>query len=159
MKCNECNNEGIVNAHFKLCQPCNNMRLHGNKYGKQKSPIGKSKNKRRKSLFTKKVKEDKGLTTREKDVILYEAVFNESDHKCEECCDQLNTVFKDQKGFVNWIWTYSHIIQKSIAPELRHQVNNINRLCMKCHTKWESGKKTEMKIYEKNKKRFPNFLD
>ena len=36
MKCKNCNKESlIVNKYFKLCQKCNNKRLHGNEFGKQ----------------------------------------------------------------------------------------------------------------------------
>jgi len=161
MRCSECNKDQykLANMFFKLCSDCNNIRLHGNKYGKQKSTIGnKPKNKRRKSLFTKQVIENKGLTTREKDLILYRKVFDSSDHKCENCGVQLNTEFYDDKGHVKDIFTYSHIVQKSIASEIRHEVDNINRLCKTCHTRWEFGDKTNMRIYAKNKKRWPKFF-
>lgn len=168
--CKECNNsKHIVNKHFGLCQECNNIRLHGSKYGK---PYNVS-NKERTSLKTKinrlnhKVtdgiknkKKSKGTSGKnlKLDEAFYEECFNMSDHKCEECGCRLPTEFRNDEGKINARWRYSHIIAKSIAPEMRHDLNNINHLCLQHHTKWDHGSRSEMKIYEKNKKRLPKYF-
>lgn len=92
------------------------------------------------------------------DELFYEKCFNKSDHKCEECGKQLNTDFRDEEGRIVNRWRYSHVIPKSIAPELRHDILNINNLCLFHHMMWENGDKESMKIYEGNVDNFPNFF-
>lgn len=168
MSCNKCGKDKkIVNKHFKLCQECNNERLHGSKYGKQYTNL-KSKNtpirtakkpKGRKSLFSGVKESEKSKDkTIELDEALYEEVFNNSNHKCEECSADLPDIFRNEDGKVVARYRYSHIIPKSIAPELRHSIDNINNLCLKCHIKWENGNKAEMKIFKKNYLKFSQFL-
>ena len=82
----------------------------------------------------------------------YEKCFNTFDHKCEECGAKQPEEFLTSDGKVAARWRYSHIVPKSIAKELRRVRENINDLCLSCHAKWESEKKVEMKIYEKNSK-------
>lgn len=167
MNCKNCNTEKkIINKHFGLCQECNNLRLHGSKYGKtytmfkkEIKPLRKRKNKSKKSLFSNvKPTPKRNVERLAKDEAFYEECFNMSDHKCEECGKQLPTEFRDLEGNVNARWRYSHIIAKSIAPELRHDINNINHLCLTHHTQWDHGDKEEMKIYISNKVKFPTYL-
>lgn len=173
--CNNCKTDmPIVNKHFGLCQDCNNIRMHGSKWGKQ-SPHKEKKKKEpaRKSMFVdlasgndKTVYHVYGGRRSGKSMIaklfmdnaFYKQVFNRSDHKCEECSTQLNDVFEDESGKVLNRWRYSHIIPKSIAPELRHEVGNMNNLCLKCHMEWENGDKKSMKIYKGNKERWPQYI-
>jgi hypothetical protein len=171
MECKNCNQSlHIVNKHFKLCADCNNMRLHGSKFGKQYN----STKVERKPLRTnvRRLKSDsnrmnhvivgaKPKTTKQKiseDEAFYEQCFNLSDHQCEECGCNLPTDFRDEDGRVTARWRYSHIIPKSIAPNLRHDINNINHLCITDHQEWENGDRESMKIYKNNKKAFPNFF-
>lgn len=168
MKCSKCEQEKtIVNKHFKLCLECNNERLHGSKYGKQISYIPKKfpsikpkKNKGKKSLFTKSFKSKEARdSSLHKDELFYEKCFNSIGiHKCEECSAPLPDIFK-QDGKIVARFRYSHIIAKSIAPHLRWVMKNINHLCLICHSKWDHGDKKQMKIYEKNKKIFPEYLE
>ena len=171
MKCKKCGLEKpIVNKHFGLCRGCNNERLYGSKYGKsyadvkkkRKSPYGlksSSEDKVKGSLFVSdRIKGDKKKSMIERDELFYEKCFNMSDHKCEECGKQLPTAFRDDSGKVVARWRYSHIIPKSIASELRHDVNNINHLCLECHMRWENGDKENMNIFAENSERFPQFL-
>lgn len=177
MDCVNCElNKEIVNKHFKLCLECNNLRLYGNKYGKRykikQKPINfikttkklknfnsNKKNKaNKKSLFAPKTNEEEKLNRIELDEIFYEECFNDSNHKCEECNKDLPTEFRDGEGNVIARFRYSHIIQKSIAPQLRRVRKNINHLCLSCHSRWEFGDKKNMKIYESNKLLFPNYL-
>ena len=81
-----------------------------------------------------------------------------SNHKCEECNVDLPKKFRNEDGRVIARWRYSHIVPKSIASHLRHKVENINHLCIKCHGIWENGDKHLMKIFSKNYALFPEFL-
>ena len=163
----------IVNKHFGLCGECNNIRLHGNKWGKQ-TPHKEKKKKEpaKKSLFVDLAKGNsktayiigggrhtgKSLAMYVMDNVFYKQSFDRSDHKCEECGIQLNEQFEDDNGKVLNRSRYSHIVPKSIAPELRHVLDNINHLCLKDHMEWENGDKKAMKIYKKNKLRWPNHI-
>jgi len=177
MKCKECGgNNPIVNKHFGLCQSCNNIRLHGSKHGKQytfnrnekksvKPDITRLKHEVTGGMNDKQVyivgggrSTGKSLALYIADNTFYKKVFDESDHKCEECGCKLNDVFADDEGKVINRHRYSHIIPKSIAPHLRHNIKNINNLCLEDHTKWDFGDKVSMRIYEKNKKRFPEYF-
>jgi len=118
---------------------------------------------------TKKIKQDTSYlvknfvyrkTTQEKieeDEIFYEECFNACKiHECEECGKELPDVFRDDDGKVVARWRYSHIVAKSVANYLRHILRNMNHLCLKCHGRWETGDKQNMRIYKGNVKRFPN---
>jgi len=167
MGCKECGSEYVTNKWFKLCSGCNNKRIHGNQFGK---PIVYIDNKIKplkttlikrvidKGVISKKTKEKKVGRNLEADEQLYERVFNNSNHKCEECNKDLPTNFRNDEGFIEARFRYSHVIPKSIAPELRHEDNNINNLCMPCHHKWDFGIRTEMSIYIKNQLNYPNYL-
>src|SRR5690554_4983817 len=126
--CNGCNeNTNIVNKHFGLCLRCNQLRLQKNKSSKKKS-IGRSSASKAKT--EKKIDEDEEI---------YERVFNALPCKCEECGAPLPEDFRDENGKVIARYQYSHIIPKSIAAELRHSVENFNRLCLIHHIQWENG--------------------
>lgn len=118
------------------------------------------KKKKRRSISAPNIKK-KEKTTFHKDEELYEKVFNNSNHRCEECGGKLNDVFRDENGKIINRWRYSHVIAKSIAPQLRHKVENINNLCLQDHQKWDFGsneEKKKMRIYEGNAKRFPQYF-
>ena len=166
MNCKNCNIEkNIVNKHFGLCQECNNERLHGSKYGKSYN-VSKKEIKPLRTKINRidhKVPFGGQRISKSWQIILldeafYEECFDVSDHKCEECGQRLPDEFRNEEGKVNARWRYSHIIAKSIAPELRHDTNNINHLCLKHHTQWDHGDKKSMKIYESNKLKVPNYL-
>lgn len=180
MPCKNCDlKKRIVNKHFGLCDECNNIRLHGSKYGKQykhtKKPRKSLKSyennlkqtnkkqsrgtKNRKSLFTTNIKlKKKEKTMLELDEEFYKKCFDNSDHKCEECNCDLPTNFRNEDGFIEARWRFSHILPKSIAPELRHNIDNINHLCLSDHQEWENGDKKSMKIYTKNKARWGKYF-
>lgn len=178
MGCSKCGlDKKIVNKHFDLCLQCNNLRLYGNIYGKQYKGIQnksnpqlspkkpkkfppKKKSKSKKSLFTSNlnIKEKQKHSMIELDEIFYEKCFNASNHKCEECGCNLPDQFRDEDGKIIARWRYSHIIPKSIAKHLRHLMNNINHLCLKCHMRWENGDRENMKIYPENAKKFPKYF-
>jgi chromosome condensin MukBEF MukE localization factor len=180
MKCKKCNStKPIVNKFFGLCLSCNNLRLHGSIYGKPIKYIKKNQsilrsnlNKVRTPIKSKKPKNKnkiihivdsgrragKSLAIYALDEIFYEKSFNQSNHICEECGEKLPEEFRDSSGKVIMRSRYSHIIAKSIAPELRHTLKNINHLCFLCHQKWDFGEKTKMKIYTKNQKLFKKYL-
>ena len=149
MSCSKCGeNRELVNKHFKLCLICNNERLSSNKMNK---PVI---NRLTYSPKTVNKTQDK-IGEDEK---FYLECFNLSNHECEECGKPLPTEFRDENGKVIARWRYSHILPKSIYPELRHNVENINHLCLIHHTQWDHGDKTTMKIYNLNSKKFPNQL-
>lgn len=173
MQCSKCNAsvEKYANAHHKLCMTCNNQRLQSNKQLKQYKYPSKDKksSKAKEKRIVRKVKEGERVRVKsggrrmgkqyEVDNAFYEQCFNScSEHKCEECGEELNTEFLNADGKVAYRARYSHIVQKSKAPELRHDINNINHLCFNCHFKWEFGDKKSMKIYNKNTKKFPQFF-
>jgi len=166
-KCKGCNKDKeIVNKFHYLCIECNNIRLHGSKYGKQyKNTLNKitplktgKKKKAKKSIFYKAPDADiKKETKLDKDERFYEEAFEACDaHVCEECKAPLPDYFRSDDGRIVARFRYSHIIPKSIAPELRHEIKNINHLCLEHHTQWDFGDKESMKIYKENKKRFPH---
>ena len=155
MSCKKCKKDyKIVNKYYGLCLPCNNERLHGSKYGKSYDGIKRSR--KSNSNEASKLRRQERIDA---DEVFYETCFNMSDHKCEECGKNLPTEFRDDEGKVIARYRYSHIIAKSIASELRHDVNNINHLCIECHTKWDFGDKKSMRIYAKNAKRFKRHLN
>lgn len=149
MNCLKCGDEEeIVNKHFKLCKKCNQARLDENKVPKIPSS---------KKLFSQKPSNSTEYKIK-LDEDFYEECFNLSNHECEECGKELPTQFRDISGKVVARWRYSHILPKSIFPELRHNILNINHLCLIHHTQWDFGDKQNMKIYVENRKKFPNYL-
>jgi len=165
MECKKCKKEKyIVNKYFCLCQECNNERLHGNKFRKryiESKKVKKSPKSPKKHQKTQPYKQTSAKKTKEAiklDEKFYEICFKMSDHTCEECEVNLPTDFRDLDGKIIARFRYSHIVPKSIAKSLRHNVENINHLCLKCHTQWDFGDKKSMKIFKKNKKRFPNYF-
>lgn len=169
--CKGCKKEQeLVNKFFKLCKLCNNKRLKESKRDKSsnlltrdlKSSRGEIKHISRKIEKVSRVRKIKDfnntITKIQEDDAFYKLCFDKSKHKCEECNETLPQEFLNEEGRVNARWRYSHIIPKSIAPHLRHDLNNINDLCLACHTKWDFGDKKSMKIYVKNAKKFPQFL-
>ena len=171
MSCSKCKKDkSIKNAFHKLCMECNNERLEAKKpakvytlsSSKTKSVKSKETRLKRKVRDGEKIKKKQGRKMGknfELDEIFYEKSFNQCKiHECEECRNPLPTEFRDDNGKVIARFRYSHIIAKSIGPEIRHDLNNINHLCLACHTVWDFGDKKSMKIYAKNKLRFPQYL-
>lgn len=153
--CKECGDPRVINKHFCLCIKCNSQRLHKDKpkkiyQFKQSKPL--------KSKGYIKVNQKKTQAKIDKDEAFYELIFNSHPHICEECGCSLPDQFRDENGKVIARWQYSHVIPKSISPELRHDPKNINRLCLECHSEWENGCKEKMKIYKQNVKNFPRFF-
>lgn len=158
-KCVECGSPYVVNKKFKLCGKCNNIRLHGGSCKKDRKPI-KIKACLPGGGFIKQSK--RGVVTRtrviDRDEQTYEKVFNSKPNYCEECQRLLPDTFRDDEGRVIQRSQFSHIVPKSIAPELRHNPEAINRLCINCHSEWEHGDKKGMRIYASNSKKFPNYF-
>lgn len=173
MQCTGCKKDKeLTNKHYKLCHECNNIRLHGNPFGKQHKFIKKKE----KSVISKesrlkhdvkqgiRAKKSKVIKSRmierlRRDEVFYKECFdNTIYHVCEECGKPLNTEFRDSEEKVIARFRYSHIIPKSTAPHLRHIEKNINHLCLEHHTQWDFGDKKSMRIYKKNKLKFPQYL-
>ena len=141
----------IVNKYWGLCLICNIERL-----GASKGQSGGKVSKKHKSLPTGSYGSERGNIRADEE--FYERCFNNSDHRCEECGRKLPEKFRDDDGKIIARWQYSHIVPKSIAPELRHDMKNINILCLECHMKWENGDRKSMSIYEENKRLFPQYV-
>jgi len=175
-KCSKCKDkiEKFDNAFHKVCKRCNMERLE-----RFKSPKTYKHTKKDIKSSTDVVRRihravsgnpkaklaygggggSKSLGNKILDEIFYEECFNScTEHKCEECDKPLPTKFKDDNGKILYKARYSHIIAKSVAPELRHSLININHLCMDCHQLWEFSTRSDMKIYNINKKRLPNYF-
>jgi hypothetical protein len=155
MCCSNCNLKlRLVDKVLKLCKDC------------KKETLDKSKNKKGKYTYIKRnsfynySKNNVSKNNRIlKDEEFYEKCFNScSLHMCEECGLKLNDKFRDNDGKIINRFRYSHIIPKSIASNLKYSLYNINHLCLKCHSNWENGDKKSMRIFPKNKKRFPQYL-
>ena len=172
MSCSKCKKDKpIKNTFHKLCLECNNKRLEAKKEPKSTTYINKKEKSsrvvepriKRKVESSEAIKKKQGRRKMGKnfdlDELFYEECFNScKDHSCEECGKPLPTEFRNDDGRIIARFRYSHVIAKSIAPELRHDINNINHLCLECHTKWDFGDKKSMDIHEKNRKRFPDNL-
>lgn len=173
MSCSSCNKDvKIANSFHKLCFKCNNKRLHGSEFGKQYNvPKEDSKALKPKvNRIERKVKGQKlttvrggesglGKTLNELDEDFYEECFNDCKvHECEECGKPLPDIFRDDNNKIVARFRYSHIMAKSIMPEYRHSIININHLCLEHHTQWDHGNKESMKIYKTNKNIFPWFF-
>lgn len=147
MSCSKCGKDvHLINKHFKLCTICNQTRLNSNK-SEQKIIERIRHSPKETNKVQKKVDEDEKF---------YLECFNSSNHICEECGTPLPTEFSDINGKVIARFRYSHILPKSIYPELRHSIGNINHLCLIHHIQWDHGDKSIMKIYDFNRKKFPN---
>lgn len=81
---------------------------------------------------------------REGEKIMRESVWKSRPHYCEEC----GIFLGDDPAPVY----FSHILAKGAFPRFRNKSWNINLLCPKHHREWEAGKRSEMKIFEKNRK-------
>lgn len=73
----------------------------------------------------------------------YKWVWDNKPHFCEECGAYLPFY---SAAFV------SHIQSRGAHPETAHDPRNTNIVCKPDHDKWETGKRTVMKIYRKNVK-------
>ena len=62
-------------------------------------------------------------------------------HVCEEC----------MRPLTQFSATYiSHIRTRGAFPEAAHDVRNVNILCFKHHSQWETGNRKAMRIYPGN---------
>ena len=108
MSCKGCNDsKSIVNKHFGLCQECNNIRLHGSKYGKTYTisnkdikPLRTRKNKAKKSLFSNvKATPKKNIKRLAEDEAFYEECFNLSNHGSKiNALSLLDLVYRQEFG-------------------------------------------------------------
>lgn len=62
-------------------------------------------------------------------------------HYCEECMTPLRQY---SAGNI------SHILTRKAHPDMAHDYRNVNFLCARHHTQWETGNRKTMRIYEKN---------
>ena len=136
MECKVCGSKWVANKYHKLCAKHNAERLREDKVSRgDVDEYGMS-------IKTKAMIED--------DEKLYEKAFSLSNHKCEECGVELNTIFRDSDGRVVNRSRYAHRFPKSTYPRLRHEVWNIVNLCLPCHQKYDFGDAKSMRIYKES---------
>lgn len=85
----------------------------------------------------------KGKEQMDRDTAFYEEIWNERPHSCEECGCNLGDNWKR--------YMFSHLITKGAHPELRYDKRNISLSCLPCHTRYETGDRKGMRVYEKCK--------
>lgn len=151
-KCKDCGSSYIVNQKYRLCKECNYKRLHkGKSYQElilEKKKYKTTKKKRKCVNVYQKISRTQKI--HDKDRETYLQVFNSKESRCEECGISLPSEFEDEKGKVVFVTQYSHILSKGAYPEFRNNPKNFNRLCSHDHTRWESGDRENMWIYERN---------
>jgi hypothetical protein len=140
----------ITNKTRHLCSSCVFKLNHGGKsreevYKERRSTSNKKKVKKNKRKVPTKI-----LQIIERDERFYEYIFNNSEHKCEECGCNLPDTFRSYEGKVVARFQYSHILTKGAYQKFRWHKLNWNRLCLDDHEKWERGDRKSMKIYKKN---------
>jgi len=155
LKCKVCGSIYVVNKTHKLCNKCNQFRLQeikdSNAKISHKKEINTIISKKKKPLKSSKETTKKRKETLIKDRETYLKVFNTKLSICEECGILLPDIFEEDNRIV-FIAQYSHILTKAAHPELRHEPENFNRLCLNCHQKWEFGNREIMNIYTENLK-------
>jgi hypothetical protein len=155
----KCGSNFIVNKKYNLCSNCNYERLHE---GKSRLEVIIEKNENKECVFkrykhkkakgdiTIQLKKDKQLKRFKTDEKTYFEVFSTKPHECQECHYPLPDEFYDEKGNINYIVQYSHILGKAAFSQFRNKLKNFNRLCGIHHDQWEFGDKESMQIYEDN---------
>ncbi len=170
----KCGSEYIVNKKYNLCQSCNHLRIHKETefdtfINKEQSKVRVYQKQEEKLLRAKKKPVDHSISIRTKekreivlakDEAVYLKVFLSRPHECEECGRELPSEWRDDRGNINCIGQYSHILSKGSCPEFRHDSRNFNRLCPNpCHDRWEFHDKENMNIYKKNQETIQTLLD
>ena len=145
LKCKECDSIYIANKFFMLCNTHNRERLNSNastKTSKKRKPV--------------KTTRKKNKTMLQKDNEFYQLCFDKFEldgHRCENCGINQPTDFRDGDWKIIARHRYSHIVPKSVSSKLRHNLENINDMCLSCHNDWdflEDAEKEKMHIYKSN---------
>lgn len=131
--CDCCEQERmIVNKTHRLCDPCNKVRLNGQRTTEPKV-------KKKIPYFSEKGRVAKAEVTKMKKGKIEEAREN-GRLFCEGCLKS--------KGLDN-----SHILSEKNYPQFRAEKENISLLCRDCHNKWENGtiqQKAQLSCFQKD---------
>jgi hypothetical protein len=73
--------------------------------------------------------------------LFYHWVWEHKPNFCEECIKPLRNYSSVH---------VSHILSKGANAEMAHDPRNTNILCFNCHSKWENGKRHQMRINSSN---------
>lgn len=168
--CKACKQEKWINNARRLCFECVYKVNHGGKnclevqrekqknkpvkvYTLKRTPLKRySFKKKRHYIKSSKETQEKRKETLRKDRETYFKVFINKENFCEECGCCLPSIFEDENGNIVAIYRFSHILSKGSAPEFRHNSDNFNIFCLKCHNQWDFGEKEKMNIFEENQK-------
>lgn len=119
----------LVNAHFKLCNTCNQARLQEKKGDKPKKGL------------------KRGNKNAPDNMEYYLKMWDIRPHFCEECGKELHQFSP---------WYISHIFGKNVLPSVRYDIRASAICCDDHHAQWEDkldGKgRTDMKIWPKYEK-------
>lgn len=140
IKSKPCTVDGCSNPRFAkgYCQRHQNLRTD------KKKPKGIRK-------ISEKGIEKKALKKElvQNDMAFYLKLWLSRPHKCNFCGDDLGTKPK--------LYYFDHILEKQAFPKLRHDPENIQFLCLECHSNKTNGKAPDwfkasvIKLKEENK--------
>lgn len=148
----------------KKCSGCGHMKIIWSRgrcidcaRRQDTKPLNQSSIKRNTNGINKTSK--KRDAVRQKDRLLYEAVWSEREHHCEECAALYGKGSRSFLGNQMEPFMFSHILTKAAHPKLRHVKDNINLLCLDHHHAWEFGERSSMQIFERNQRKILELLE
>lgn len=141
--CQKCEKKGVVNRFHVLCHACNFERLHG----KTLAEFEKEKGAENARVKIEKAKSRplNPLVSRPK-LPFFSEKGKEKDQRRKATKAKVfkialdsNTLFCKGCGVTHGL-TNSHILSEALRPDLFDVVENIELLCILCHTSWEHGR-------------------
>jgi len=137
--CSKCGKEKIITQKtLHLCLHCQDAYYRRNQVNKKQKPIPRYS--------------ESGRKRKAKDIDFYKKAWEKKQDldggcRCENCGVYLPVY---SSTFV------SHILTRGANPELAHDFDNYNILCLACHRQWETGDRGNMNIFWKNEERIEN---